>query len=74
VHGVKEDRATSGAAKLIGVDTSDTGVRGFRSKLVARLNPAVSGLAIEPFPPRVPVIQVPESPEIASEVNRCHES
>ncbi len=70
VYGVRENRSTSGAEELRPIDISDAAVRGFRSKLYARLNPPIPGLVVAPIPDPesdgtigVLVVQVPESPE-----------
>ena len=71
VYGVQEDRGTSAARALADVDISDGARRAYRSRLFARLNPAIPGLAVDGLPaPSSPdgtsgllVVQVPDSPD-----------
>lgn len=71
VYGVQEDRGTSAARALTDVDISDGARRAYRSKLFARLNPTIPGLAVEGLPaPSSPdetsgllVVHVPDSPD-----------
>lgn len=71
VYGVQENRATSAAAAITNVAITDTAIRAYRSKLFARLNPIVPGLAIEGIAAEVSsdpssgllVVQVPASPD-----------
>lgn len=71
VYGVQEDRATSAATAITDVAITDTAIRAYRSKLFARLNPIVPGLAVEAVAAGASsdsssgllVVQVPASPD-----------
>lgn len=71
VYGVHEDRATSAATAVADLDITDGARRAFRSKLFARLNPVIPGLAVEGLPAPsssdgtfgLLAVQVPDSPD-----------